>query len=181
MSIFDGLKAKEQEKKVKNKKELLQEQEATLDFQKSQKRIREKIKTKEALDMLKELVDAWFLTQESVEKFSWWERLSTKEVKEILEKITELQTLETSHKLLPKQLIISPEEYLEALWDFEKKKALLQKIDQALDTIYMNMGSGFIFSVFSFLSYNLFLSQNVRQIQWNLIDIKNDILTTNTL
>lgn len=183
MSIFDWWKAQnqEQEKKLKNKQEMIKTQESNLDFQKFQKRIREKIKTKESLDMLKNLVDTWFLSRQSVENIMSWEILSRGEIHEILEKIKSLQELDAGNKILPKWFMISPDEYLEALWSFEKKQALLKKIDVALDTIYLNIWGTGIFSLFWVLSYNLLLSKNIQMIQGNLIDIKNDILTTNTL
>ncbi len=181
MAIFDGFKGSEQEKKWKKKQELIQEAEATLDFQKLQKKIREKIKTKESLDMLKELVSTWFLSKQSVESILAGEIISHKEVQEILEKITQLQDLDSQNKVLPPHLHISHEEYLGALSDFEKKKLLLQKIDVALDRVYAHIWWGNIFSLFWLLSYHLLLSKNIQKIQWNLIDIKNDVLTTNTL
>lgn len=181
MSIFDWFKAQEQEKKLKNMGQLLENKEAILDFQKFQKRIREKMKAKEELDMLKDLVSAGFVSKQSVENIMSWEILSRGEIREMLEKIQSLQDLDKNHKILPKWFVISWEEYLEALWNFEKKKALLQKIDGALDTIYINIWWSGIFSLFWVLSYNLLLSKTTQQIQWNLIDIKNDILTTNTL
>lgn len=181
MAIFDWFKAKEQETKLKNMQQLLENKEAILDFQKFQKRIREKMKAKEELDMLKDLVSAWFISKQSVENIMSWEILSHGEIHEMLEKIQSLQELNKNNKILPKWFMISSEEYLEALWNFEKKKALLQKIDMALDTMYLNIGWSGISSPFWVLSYNLLLSKTTQQIQWNLIDIKNDILSTNTL
>ena len=65
--------------------------------------------------------------------------MSHKEVQEILEKITQLQDLDSQNKVLPPHLHISQEEYLGALSDFEKKKLLLQKIDVALDRVYAHI------------------------------------------
>lgn len=181
MAIFDGFKGNEQEKKQKKKQERVKEEESALDFQKLQKKIREKIKTKESLDMLRELVSTWFLSKQSVENILSGETISNGEVQEILEKITELQDLDSQNKILPPHLHISQEEYLWALWDFEKKKLLLQKIDGALDKVYLHVWGGSMGSLFWLLSFHLLLWKNIQKIQWNLIDIKNDVLTTNTL
>lgn len=182
MSIFDWWKVLEQEKKKEDLKQKVLEKEDLIDFQKLQKKIREKIKTKEELDKLKDFIASGILSRERVENILSWEILNWQEIKEILEKIEENASLDEPGKIIPKQLQISQTEYLEAVNNFEAKKKLLSKIDYSLDYIYRNMwGWWLTFSLFSFLSYSLILSKNAQKIQWNLIDMKNDILNTQTL
>lgn len=182
MSFFDWWKAREQDKKLEISKQKVLEKEDLIDFQKLQKKLREKIKTKEELDKLKELVNIWIISKESVESIISGEILSTWEIKEILEKIDELWNLDKDNKVLPKNFSITKQEYLDAITNFDKKVILLEKIDTSLDYIYQNMwGWWLTFSLISFLGYSLILSKSTQKIQWNLIDIKNDILNTKTL
>jgi hypothetical protein len=140
------------------------------------------MRTKEEIDRLKDLVESWIITKERANLILSWENLNTLEIKEIIEKIDELWAIDPEKKILPRGFKITKEEYLEAIANFEKKKILLEKIDEALDYIYKNMWWGWlIFSLFSFLFYNLILSKETQKVQRNLIDIKNYIINNSTL
>lgn len=181
MGKFDFMFSSEEKLKKQKEKKILEESDV-LEFQKTQKRIRERIKTKEEIDKLKDLVASWIITKERADSILSWENLNTLEIKEIIEKIDELSTVDFEKKILPRGFKITKEEYLEAITNFEKKKILLGKIDDALNYIYKNMWWGWLtFSLFSFLSYNLILSKETQKVQWNLIDIKNDIINNSTL
>lgn len=181
MPIFDGWKSREQDKKLETSKQKVLEKEDLIDFQKLQKKIREKIKTKEELDKLKDFIASGILSRERVENILSGEVLNTWEIHEILEKISQLQDLDQGNKILPRNFRITQQEYLEAITNFDKKVILLKKIDTALDQVYLSMWGWFMASLFSFLSYNLILSKEAQEIQWSLIDIKNDIINTQTL
>jgi len=141
-----------EEKLKKQKEKKILEESDVLEFEKTQKRIRERIKTKEEIDRLRDLVESWIITKERANLILSWENLNTLEIKEIIEKIDELSAIDFEKKILPRGFKITKEEYLEAITNFEKKKILLGKIDEALDYIYKNMWWGWlIFSLFSFL------------------------------
>lgn len=176
-----SLTREKNKKKQKEKKDAL-EQRDLLEFKKTQKKLIQKIKTKEEVDKLKDLINAWVLTRQSVEKVLSWEILNSWELKEILEKIDELSKIDSNRRILPRDFNITEDEYLGAITNFDKKVVLLWKIDEALDYIYKNMwGWWLTFSLFSFLWYNLILSEDTQKVQWSLIDIKNNIINTKTL
>ena len=179
---FDAIFGDEKEKLKKQKEKEILEEKDILEFQKTRKKIIEKIKVKEEIDKLKDLINTWVLTRQSAESILTWEILNSWELREILKKIDELSKIDSNRKILPKDFKITREEYLEAITNFDKKVILLWKIDEVLDFIYKNMwGWWLTFNLFSFLSYNLILSKDTQKIQWNLIDIKNDIINTKTL
>lgn len=182
MWVFEYFSSQETEKLKKQKEKKTLEKSDLLAFEKMQKRLRERLRAKEQLDNLKDLVSAGILSAQSVEHIIAWDILEKSDVKEVLEKIHEITKLDTDGKILPHQFKISKNEYLEALGNFDKKVVLIEKIDNTLDYIYHNMwGGGLTFSLFSFLSYQLLLSPNTQKVQWYLIDIKNEVLASQTL
>jgi hypothetical protein len=80
MSIFDWWKALEQDKKLETSKQKVLEKQDLIDFQKLQKKIREKIKTKEELDKLKDLISSGVLSRERVENILSWETYLRKKI-----------------------------------------------------------------------------------------------------
>lgn len=176
--IFDFIFSNEKEKIKKEKEKKETEQIDWIEFQKIQKKIREKMKSKEQLDTLKDLVSAGIIYPKVIENILAWESVWLDKMKEILDKIDEIHAINIDNKILPKELKITSQEYMDAFSDTTKKELLLSKINQALEYIYQSIGgANLTFSIFSFLSYNLYLSKDIQFVQWNLIDVKNTIIT----
>lgn len=171
----------ENEKKKKDVEKINEnENNEIVEFQKKQEKIREKIKVKESLEKLKDLINAWILTKKRAQEILGWENINSNELLNIFEKIDQLEKIDKNKKILPKDFKITKQEYIEAISDFEKKSTLLKKIDNVLDYMYSNMWWGWLtFSLFSFLSYNLLISKKTQKIQENLIDIKNNVINNN--
>jgi hypothetical protein len=58
--------------------------------------------------------------------------LDTQEISEILQKIVEISEMVDVEKYLPKELIVTKDEYKKSLTDKKQREVTLQKIDDAL-------------------------------------------------
>lgn len=176
--VFDFIFSHEKEKTKKEKEKIKNTEIESIEFQKKQKIIREKIQSKEQLDNLKDLVSAGIIYPQAIENILSGESVWLDEMKKILDKIDEIDKIDIDNKVIPKKLKFTSQEYIDAFKSPEKKEILLSKINQWLEYIYQSIWwTNLTFSLFSFLSYNLYLSKEVELVQWNLIDIKNNILT----
>lgn len=152
--------------------DLLEEEKKQLDFKKQKEKIELEINSEIQLDNLKELVSKWLITNETAKKILVWEEISNDEIKEVFEKINQIEEIKDVDKYLPKEYRITQEQYFKAINDDIYRVKILTKLDFALNILvkqiipdsssWLNIFSGFIW----------ILDKNLILIQENTIDIK---------
>lgn len=100
--------------------------------------------------------------------------LDKDEIQEILDIISEMESSEDIKKYLPTELIISQDEFTQALSDDNKRQEVLIKLDSALGHIYQQ-ADGWTSSMWMIGMVALVLDKKLVTLQENHIDIK-DIL-----
>lgn len=144
----------------------------------------EKKKLKFDLQNLKELVEQWVVDKslfESIKKDSilsndeFQDVVDSVDMKEVFEKLNEIENFEDIDSIVPKELRVSKDEYMQALKDPEKKKDVLAKFDKSLDIVANNFRGVAPFKRSVFTSYVWLLSKNMIDLQWKIIDIKRTL------
>lgn len=144
----------------------------------------EKKKLKFDLQNLKELVEQWVVDKslfESIKKDSilsndeFQDVVESVDMKEVFEKLNEIENFEDIDSIVPKELRVSKNEYMQALKDPEKKKDVLAKFDKSLDIVANNFRWVSPFKRSIFTSYVWLLSKNMIDLQWKIIDIKRTL------
>lgn len=162
-----------------NKKNILTNKEKELELKKSiefkikKEKIWVEIESENEVFKLKELIEKWIITNETAQKIILWEEISNDEIKEIFEKINQIEEIKDIDKYLPKEYRITSEQYLKAVNDDIYRVQILTKLDYALTILvkqivpdssnWLNLFSGFIWV----------LDKNLILIQENTIDIKS--------
>lgn len=156
----------EQEEKEKIKKKL--------EFSKEKTEIIDKIDAQKELTYLKSLVERWLISVNVAKNIIEWKDLNNSQIEEILEKIDEIEEIKDVDKVLPKELRITKEEYLAALWDTESRQQAMKKLHWALDYIYHTVHPEDVWIVdISWII--LLLNQNLVKVQDRTIDIKRNL------
>lgn len=161
----------------KKKKKLTEKQEndknqKVLEYKKVKEEIAVEIETEDEVFHLKELVEKWIMSQESAQKVIDGEDLDEKIIKEIFEKINEMEDIDDIDNYIPKELRITHEEYDKALHDDKFRVKIITKLDSALILITRQItpNSGIWVNLFSWF-INI-LDKNLIKIQEHTIDVK---------
>ena len=175
-----ALKDSEDKKKKLDKKQLADREAKQKEKQAKSKEIRENIKADEALNRMKEMVNDEDLELsldqvQTIEKIISWDEISEETIKEILEKIDEIEDTEDVDKYLPKESRITWEEYKKALTDDVFRIQIITKLDTALTILanQINPDSSAWLNLFS--GYMAVLDKRLIKIQENHIDIKDNL------
>jgi len=180
---IEAWKYSEKEKKHKISAE---EKQKLLKKEAFQKEERQKASIKEssdnALSHLKEIIahhdiDSEIL--EKVENISSDGILDTDEIHEILNTIWEMQDSIDMQEYLPRDLIITKDEFIHALSDDAIKQKVLSKLDNALGMIYQHV-DGWNSALGMIGMVALVLDKNLVTLQENHIDIQDVLLQDNT-
>lgn len=144
----------------------------------------EKKKLKFDLQNLKELVEQWVVDKslfESIKKDSilsndeFQDVVESVDMEDVFEKLNEIESFEDIDSIVPKELRVSKNEYMQALKDPEKKKVVLAKFDKSLDIVANNFRGVSPFKRSVFTSYVNLLSKNMIDLQWKIIDLKRTL------
>jgi hypothetical protein len=130
--IFNESEKKKKEISEKQLKDWIKKQ---VEFKKTKEKIWVEIETEDNIFHLKELIDKWIITQKTAEKIIEWEHIDSESVKEIFEKINELEDIKNIDKYVPKELRITHDEYSRALHDDIFRIQIITKLDSALTLI----------------------------------------------
>jgi hypothetical protein len=124
---------------------------------------------------LKELIESWVITKHTAEKVINNQNIDEDLIKEIFDKIDELEEIKNINNYIPEELRISKEDYLKALTDNIFRTQVITKLDSSLtliankinpdSTMWLNLFSGFL----------TILDKNLIIVQENTIDIKNNL------
>jgi len=165
----------EKKKKELKEEEIVNEQKKQLEFKKTKEKISVEIEIEDEIYHLKELVEKWVISKDTVDKVIEWKDISEDEIKEIFDKIDEIEELKDVDKYLPENLRISKEDYLKAVNNDIFRVQIITKIDSALtllsnqanpdSAMWLNLFSGFL----------AVLDKNLIKIQENTIDVKDSL------
>ncbi len=128
------------------------------------------------LETLQYFVEQWVLTKKTLKDIKETNFLNEKIIKEMISKIDKIQEINNKKNILPSELLITENEYKQAIQNWEKRKQLLIKLDQSLTYLhqYSNKWDKFWLWLFTFFSL---LDKNLIKIQENTIDIKNSLIS----
>jgi len=164
----------------KNKKELSEKQikewlKKQAEFKKTKEKIAVEIEVEDDIFHLKELIEKWIITHETAKKIVDWEHIDDDSVKEIFEKIDELEDVKDIDKYIPKELRVTHDEYSRALHDDIFRAQTITKLDSALTLIarQINPDSAMWLNLFS--GFLTVLDKNLIKVQENTIDVKDSL------
>ncbi len=149
-----------------------------LEFSKEKKVLLEKIEKDKKLAYLKSLVERWLIRPSTVEHIIAGTELNSAEIREIFEKIDEIEQVANIEEILPAQFRITKEAYLAALEDPMVREQVLTTLNGALDTLYLQTHSHATGIVTLFTDIFGLLSEKhktITKIQGNVIDMKRSV------
>ena len=170
-----ALNEEEKKKKILSEKEVKEGNKKILEHQKVKEKISVEIEAESSLNDLKELVNKWVITKETADKIVEWENIDESTIKEIFEKIEELEEVKDIDKYLPVELRITKDDYSRALHDDIFRLQTITKLDSALTLIAnkINPDSALWLNLFSW--FLTVIDKNLILVQENTIDIKDNL------
>jgi len=170
-----ALNEEEKKKKKLSEKEVQDNLVKTLEHQKVKEKISIEIEVEEDLANLKELVEKGIITKDVAEQIIEWEDIGEEAIKEIFEKIDQIDEIKDIDKYIPEELRITKEDYSKALTDDIFRVQLLTKLDSALTLLAnkINPDSAMWLNLFS--GFLTVLDKNLIIVQENTIDIKENL------
>ena len=168
----------EQEKKNKKleEKKIKEQQKRIIEQQKTKEYIKTEIETEDKLHGLHELVDKWVLSKENVDQIIAWTDLDEDTVKEIFDKIDELEEVKDIDKYLPSNLRITKEDYHTALHDDIFRVQIITKLDTALTLLSQQINPDTAWWINLFSGFLMMLDKNLVKVQEHTIDIKDSLV-----
>lgn len=170
-----ALNEEEKKKKKLTEKQEQENRKKIIEHQKVKEEIAVEIETEDEIFHLKELVEKWVITQESAQKIIDWEELDEKIVKEIFEKIDEMEEIKDIDEYIPKELRISHEEYDKALHDDIFRTQMITKLDSALALVAKQINPGQNMGLNLFSGFLAVLDKNLIKVQEHTIDVKDSL------
>ncbi len=158
-----------------SEEEIAKETKKQIEFQKTKEKINVEIEIEDEIFHLKELVEKWVITRETADKVVEWKDISEDEIKEIFEKIDEIEETKDIDKYLPDNLRISKEDYLNAVNNDIYRVQVITKLDSSLALLsnQINPDSAMWLNLFSW--FLAVLDKNLVKIQENTIDVKDSL------
>lgn len=141
----------------KTEKELKEEAEKKLYFEKNKEALISELETKKELAFLKVLIEKGLISPDLARQIISKEHIDAEIVEEVFEKIDELY--EISEDTLPKNLRISKEDYSKALINSDDKQRVIGVLDEAIrvtsDELAWAGSSNLFFSFLTFMHKDL--------------------------
>lgn len=158
-------KLTEEEKEVEAKK--------NIEFKLQKEKIWVEIEVEQEIFQLKEMVDSWMISWDIANKILSWEQITSEEIKEIFDKIDEIEDIKNIDDYLPRSLRITREEYIKAVKDDIFREKTITKLNTSLVLLSnkINPDSAVWLNLFSW--FVTVLDKNLIRVQENTIDIKN--------
>lgn len=169
------LNEEERKKQEKSEKEQKKEQEKILAFEKKKQEIREEEETHNDLQKLRDLLEEHIIDDALVEKVLSWDEINHEEMKEIFEKIDEIENMEDIDEYIPQDMRISKDEYAWALHNEEDYKLVLWKLHNVLQILSRHVTPQTSGSINIFSGFITLLDKNLIRIQEHHIDMKNTL------
>jgi len=170
-----ALNEEEKKKKIISEKELKNNEIKNLEHKKIKEKISTQIKAEEDLTSLKELVEKWIISKDVAEQIVEWEDIGEDAIKEIFEKIDQMDEIKDIDQYIPDELRITKEDYSKALTDDIFRVQLLTRLDSSLTLIAnkINPDSAMGLNLFSW--FLTVLDKNLIIVQENTIDVKDSL------
>lgn len=176
MSI-EAWKLKEQENKKKklSEKEVTENSKKIIEHQKVKEHISVEIEAEENLTNLKDLVEKWIITKEVAEKVINKEGISEDIIKEIFEKIDQIDEIKNIDQYIPAELRITKEDYSKALNNDIFRVQIITKLDSALALLSNKINPDSAMGLNLFSGFLTVLDKNLILVQENTIDVKESL------
>lgn len=158
-----------------SEEEKIEEFRKQLDFKATKEKISIEIETEDKIFHLKELIEYWFISKETVKKVISWEEITNNEIKDIFEKIEELENNENIWKYLPIKLLITKKQYTRSLNDEIYRKNSILKLNKSLSILSKQFSTNSYLWVDVFSWFLYILDKNLITIQEHTIDIKDSL------
>ena len=170
-----AMNEEEKKKKALSEKDIKENNKKIIEHQKVKEKISVEIEAEDSLNDLKDLIDKWIITKETANKIVEWENIDETTIKEIFEKIDQLEEIKDIDNYLPIELRISRDDYSRALHDDIFRLQTITKLDSALTLIAnkINPDSALGLNLFSW--FLTVLDKNLVLVQENTIDIKDNL------
>ncbi len=158
-------KLTEEEKEAEAKK--------NIEFKLQKEKIWVEIEVEQEIFQLKEMVDSWMISWDIANKILSWEQITSEEIKEIFDKIDEIEDIKNVDDYLPRSLRITREEYIKAVKNDIFREKTITKLNTSLVLLSnkINPDSAVWLNLFSW--FVTVLDKNLIRVQENTIDIKN--------
>ena len=170
-----ALNEEEKKKNELSEKEIQDNLLKTLEHQKVKEKISVEIQAEEDLANLKELVEKGIITKDIAEQIIDWEDIGEEAIKEIFEKIDQIDEIKDIDKYIPEELRVTKEDYSKALSDDIFRVQLITRLDSSLTLLAnkINPDSAMWLNLFS--GFLTVLDKNLIIVQENTIDIKENL------
>lgn len=176
MSIENKNIYNEKEKnKELSEKELKLEHKKQLEFLKTKEKISVEIESEKELSNFKELIEKWVITNEVAKKIIEWKNISEEEIKEIFNKIDEIEEVKNIDNYLPLELRVSKDDYLKAINDDIFRVTIITKIESSLAILSNQIVPDGLTWMNVFSWFLTVLDKNLVKIQENTIDVKDSL------
>ncbi|MDD3793551.1 MAG: hypothetical protein PHI37_01970 [Candidatus Gracilibacteria bacterium] len=175
MSIENNGFQNEKIKKTLSPEEMELEEKRQIEFKKQKERISVEIESEHNLLYLKEMINNGFVSQETAKKIIDGIQISTEEVKDIFNKINQIEEVKDIDNYLPREYRITQEQYFKAISDDIFRVQVLTKLDFALTLLSKQIVPDTAIGLNIFSGFLGVLDKNLILIQENTIDIKNGL------
>ena len=167
-----AMKESEKKKKELSEKDIQQNAKKTIEHQKIKEKISVEVQAEEDLLDLKELVEKWVITKETAKKVVEWKGIDEDTVKEIFEKIEQMDEIKDIDNYLPVELRISKDDYSKSLTDDIFRVQTITKLNSALTLIAQKINPDTAMGLNLFSGFLTVLDKNLILVQENTIDVK---------
>jgi hypothetical protein len=170
-----ALNEEEKKKKKISEKDIQENNLKNLEHKKIKEKISVEMKTEKELDKLKNLIEKWIISKETAEKIVEWKDVWEEIIKEIFEKIDQIEEIKDIDKYIPEHLRVTKEDYSKALNDDIFRVQLITRLDSSLALIAnkINPDSAMWLNLFSW--FLTVLDKNLIIVQENTIDVKDSL------
>ena len=121
------------------------------------------------------LVEKWIISEETAKQITEWSEIDEESIKEIFEKIEEMEDLKDIDQYIPDDLRITKEDYSKALIDDVFRVQILIKLDTALTLITNQINPDSAMGLNLFSGFLTVLDKNLILVQENTIDVKDSL------
>lgn len=173
------LNESDKKKKKLSEKKIAEANKKIIEHKKVKEKISINIESDEKLASFKELIWKWIISKETAKKIANWESIDDKIIKEIFEKIDQIEEAKNIDKYLPKDLRITKDEYIKALNDDIFRVQIITKLDTALTILANHISSDSSLWINLFSWFLTMLDKNLILIHDNTIDIKDNLKDIN--
>ncbi|NVP17699.1 hypothetical protein HUU51_03190 [Candidatus Gracilibacteria bacterium] len=161
--------------RVISKEELEAEEKRQIDFKKQKEIINIEIEAEHNLDYLKNMLNKGVVSHETAKKIIEGIQISREEIKDIFEKISQIEEIKDIDKYIPKEYRISQEQYFKALNDDIFRTQIITKLDFSLALLSRQFTNETSSGLNLFSGFIGVLDRNLITIQENTIDIKSGL------